>query len=154
MIYTDIEDISIFFFMHAWSSIDIMIMVTSGGGAVAQKLYTPARTAPRNPYPQWHKFSKTLPLVAQNSGCNPYPYYWHRSTKKLPKSGLFVQLLVRSAENPANLVQFFTFFTLSGTKNGKIIPSLAHIWCSKLAHCLKTLPSVALTLAKMVPYPS
>ena len=39
-----------------------------GGGAVAQKLYTPARMAPRNPYPQWHKFSKTLPLVAQNLG--------------------------------------------------------------------------------------
>ena len=52
--------------------------------ALAQKLYTPARTAPRNPYPQCHKFSKTLPLVAQNLGWNLYPY-WHKSTKKYQK---------------------------------------------------------------------
>ncbi len=25
------------------------------GGAVAWKMYTPARTAPRNPYPHWRK---------------------------------------------------------------------------------------------------
>ncbi len=65
-----------------------------------------------------------------------------------------VQLLVRSAENPANLVQFFTFYTpwhknwknhtLSGTH-------LVFKTLPLLAHCLKTLPSVALKFAKMVP---
>ncbi len=28
---------------------------TRGGGGVTRKMYTPARTAPRNPYPHWHK---------------------------------------------------------------------------------------------------
>ncbi len=51
------------------------------GGAVAWKMDTPARTAPRNPYPHWHKICETLPLLAQNLGPNPYPY-WHTSTKK------------------------------------------------------------------------
>ena len=57
---------------------------------------------------------KSIPLLAQIH-------------KKVPKSGLLVQLLARSAENQANLVQFFTFYTLPGTKTGKTIPSLAHI---------------------------
>ena len=29
-----------------------------GGGAVAWKMYTPARTASQNPYPYWHKICK------------------------------------------------------------------------------------------------
>ncbi len=37
-----------------------------GGGVVTWKMYTPARTAPRNPYPHWHKNCETL-----------YPY-WHK----------------------------------------------------------------------------
>ncbi len=47
---------------------------------ITQKMYTPARTAPRKPYPHWHKICKTLPLLAQILGANPYPY-WHKSTK-------------------------------------------------------------------------
>ncbi len=52
-----------------------------GGGAVPPKMYTPARTAPRDPYPHWHKICETLPLPAQNLGPNAYPY-WHKYTKK------------------------------------------------------------------------
>ncbi len=50
-------------------------------GVVTQKMYTPSRTAPRNPYPHWHNICETLPLLAQYLGSNPYPY-WHKSTKK------------------------------------------------------------------------
>ena len=72
--------------------------------------------------------------------------------KKVPKCGLLVQFF---AENPANLVHFFYILhspwhknwrnhTLSGTHlMFKTLPLLAH--------CLKTLPSLALKLAKMVP---
>ena len=42
------------------------------------------------------------------------------------KNGSLAQLLARSAENLANLVQFFTFCTLPGTTSEKTISSLAH----------------------------
>ena len=48
---------------------------------VTRKLYTPARMAPQNSYPHWHKICETLTLLVQNFGPNPYPY-WHKSTKK------------------------------------------------------------------------
>ncbi len=71
-----------------------------GGRVEDQKLYTPARRAQQNPYPRWHRFSKSLPIVAQNLGWTP---------KKVPKSGLLVQLSVQSTENPAHLVQCWHF---------------------------------------------
>ena len=89
------------------------------GGGIAQKLYTPARTPPRNPYPQWHKFHKTLPLVAQNLGWNPYPY-WHKSTKKNTKKwfiGTNVGALAQKLEKPYPLWHTFDVQnpTLTGT---------------------------------------
>ena len=62
------------------------------GGGVAWKMYTPARTAPRYPYPHWHNICETLPLLAQNLGPNPYPY-WHKSTKRVP---FVAQILLKS----------------------------------------------------------
>ncbi len=123
-------------------------------GAVARKLYTPARTAPRNPYPHWHKICEALPLLAQNLGPNP-TLSGTNSRKRVPfvaqvllKSGEMVKLLARSAENSA---QFCTIcdilhspwhnhwqnHTLSGTQ--LVLKTLP-----LLAHCLKTLPFVAL----------
>ncbi len=37
-------------------------------GVLTRKMYTPARTAPQNLYPHWHKMCDTLPLLAQNLG--------------------------------------------------------------------------------------
>ncbi len=34
-----------------------------GGGAVTQKMYTPARTAPRYPYPHWAKWHPSRPSI-------------------------------------------------------------------------------------------
>ena len=64
---------SLFLKWHMWSA---------PGGLLGQKVYTPARTALRTPYPHWHIFSETLPLVAQDFGKNPYPY-WHNIRKWL-----------------------------------------------------------------------
>ncbi len=85
------------------------------------EMYTPARTAPQNRNPQWHKVCKTLPLLAQKLGPNPYPY-WPKSTlKKVPsvarllfKSGLFVRFVVHSA----NLLLFFDILRSPGTMGG------------------------------------
>ncbi len=72
-------------------------------------MHMPARTAPRNPYPQWHGICETLPLL-----------HWHKIcpslaqiNKKQPsaadllfKSSLLGQFLACRAESPADLVQF------------------------------------------------
>ena len=41
------------------------------------KSITPSRTAARPPYPLWHRFDHTLPLLAQTFYSKPHPY-WHR----------------------------------------------------------------------------
>ncbi len=130
--------------------------IKPGGGLLGQKVYTPARTATRNPYPKWHKNCQTLPLVAQDLGPNPYPY-WHISTKKGTLCGT-IGVQKWFAGILANLVQFFYVLhsswhnqcknnTLSGTH-------LVFKTLPLVAHCLKTLYFVALKLAKMVPSPS
>ena len=68
-------------------------------GVVTRKIYTPARTALRNPYPQWHKICETLPLLAQNLGQSPYPC-WHRSTKRVPSvAQLLFKTIVEISQN-------------------------------------------------------
>ena len=37
-------------------------VASRGEGVLTCKMYTPARTAQRNPYPHWHKICETLPL--------------------------------------------------------------------------------------------
>ena len=103
------------------------------------------------PYPYWHKIWAQIHTLTGTNPQKRVPFV----AQLLLKSGYLVQLLARSAENSANFAQFLTFYTLPGTTTGKTIPFLAHIWCSKtlplVAHCLKTLPFVALRLAKMAP---
>ncbi len=56
-------------FSHYISRNPIIIIINAGDtpeGVVTRKMYTPARTAPQNPYPHWHKICETLPLLAQN----------------------------------------------------------------------------------------
>ena len=118
------------------------------GRVVTRVMYSPARTAPRNPYPYWHTIYETLPLLAQNLGPNPYPY-WHKSTKRIPfvaqlllKNGHFVQLLADFEQLfvlqrclltiiGKIIEQLFTFYTLPRTTTGKTIPFLSHIRCSQ-----------------------
>ncbi len=51
------------------------------GGVLIQRMYRTVRTAPWNSYPHWHRVCKSLPLLAQNQGPDPYPC-WHKVTKK------------------------------------------------------------------------
>ncbi len=127
-------------------------------------MYTPARTAPRNPYPHWHKICETLPLLAQSLGPNPYPYQ-HKSTKKGTLCGTtIVENWLISTDVGAQRRKFGQFCAILD-----ILHSPWHNYCKNhtlsgthlmfktlplVAHCLKTLPSVALQLAKMAPQPS
>ncbi len=134
--------------------------IKPGGGLLGQKVYTPARTATRNPYPKWHKNCQTLPLVAQDLGPNPYPY-WHISTKKGTLCGTigvqkwFVCTIIGHFgaifDIPCILHSSWhnqcKNHTLSGTH--LVLKTLPLV-----AHCSKILPSVALKLVKMVPSPS
>ncbi len=89
-----------------------MSVEPGGGGLLGQKVYTTARMATRNPYPQWHKICRTLPLLAQ---------IWARihtltgtNTQKIVpsvaqlvfKNGSLAQFLARSTENLANSALF------------------------------------------------
>ncbi len=58
-------------------------------GILTRKMYIPAKMAPRNPYPHWHKIWEILPLPAQNVLPDPYPY-WHKSTKKGTLGGITI----------------------------------------------------------------
>ena len=120
-----------------------VIKVTNPPGLAYQWNFTPegGGRQPRNCIPLLGRQRETPTLSGTNCP-RPYPQQnkiWSEIhtlpgtnlQKKVPKSGLLVQSLVSSAEHPANLVQFFTFCILPGTKTGQTIPSLAHIQCSK-----------------------
>ncbi len=140
------------------SWIDLTWLVfKSRGGTEAWKMYTPARTASRNPYPHWHKICETLPLLAQNLGPNLYPY-WHNCIKKATLCG---PTIVEKWLISTIVGQFCTMFAIlhlpwyNHWKNHTL--SGTHLEFKTLpleAHCLRTLPFVALKLAKMAPYPS
>ncbi len=106
------------------------------------------------PYPYWHKICVQIHTL---SGTNPQKSVpaW---AQLVYKNGTLAQLLVRSAENVANLVHFFYILHSSWhnqCKNHAL--SDTHLMFKTLplvAHCLKTLPFVALKLDKMVPLPS
>ncbi len=100
---------------------------------LTRKMYTPARTAARNPY--WHKIWVTLPLLAQNLGPNPYPY-WHKSTKREPFLAIAEKMVTwykcrRIVLKIPPILWILTCYPLPGTATGKTTPFLAHIWCSK-----------------------
>ena len=76
-------------------------------------------------------------------------------TQLLFKNGIIRQNLAHIAGKLAISVQILAFCALFGTTAGKTIPFPAHILVFKtiplVANCLKTLPFMALKLAKMVP---
>ncbi len=92
---------------------------SSPGGAIAWKMYTPARTAPRNPYPHWYKICETLPLLAQKSDNE---FQWdlltHCGKTCLRTFPSWITGMALSM-NSVNFAQFLTFYTLPGTTTGK-----------------------------------
>ncbi len=160
--------ISIIFFLFSLDFLFCRHQITctqNPGGLLGQKVYTPARTALRNPYPHWHKILKPLPSLAHLDQ-NPYPY-WHKFVKRLPS---VTKLLLKNGIQPWNdgfwctvpkmwpfSANFDIFLSLWHNQWKNHTLSGTHLLLKTLplvAHCLKTLPSVALKSVKKGPTPS
>ncbi len=55
---------------HPMVAVVLSKLNSGGGGAVARKMYTPARMATRNPYPHWHKICENPTLCGTEVGQN------------------------------------------------------------------------------------